>query len=369
MKRAIVLVFVLISVLLAFPASAQSDITVYATAQRFEHGLMLWRSDTSYIWVLTDSGRVFKFPSSSYVSLPDNPFRGGALRPINGFGRVWGNSAAVRAAIGAATMSELGFDMRIVEQNGVTYLRQLDGTIYQMNPDDTWTFATDALPISPSPSIVQFDVQPRIANPGDTVTVTWSAAGLDSVRFEIREAGSDQPYTTLGGYPASGSTQITIPYGLSSNAIIAIAPGDLSLMVPRAELVVSVAMPPSRSAVVYAAYQPYEGGFMFWRSDTSGVYVFEGINSGTFSLFPYDYLATLPDNPPGSAPVSRVRPIHGFGRVWGNHSWVRDSLGWATTKEQGYTTMIGISGLTPVSFTLPDGRWVNMTESGTWSLP
>jgi hypothetical protein len=63
-----------------------------------------------------------------------------------------------------------------------------------------------------------------------------------------------------------------------------------------------------------------------------------------------------------------VRPINGFGRVWGNFEWVRQSLGWATAPEQAYTTLIVSAQGMPVSFALPNGRTAGVTSSGTWTL-
>jgi hypothetical protein len=66
-----------------------------------------------------------------------------------------------------------------------------------------------------------------------------------------------------------------------------------------------------------------------------------------------------------------VKPINGFGRVWGNFPTVRDALGWGSSIELGYTLKIAPVGesfcLTrvdqPQEFSdvllAPNGRWTD----------
>ncbi|MEP0764243.1 MAG: hypothetical protein HRF48_16045 [Chloroflexota bacterium] len=90
-----------------------------ATFQSFERGFMIWRADTLDIYVFLDfgrlgvgGGRVSVFPHSAYSTLPPNPYQAvppGRVRPEFGFGQVWGNTPAVREALGWATRSEQGY--------------------------------------------------------------------------------------------------------------------------------------------------------------------------------------------------------------------------------------------------------------------
>lgn len=368
MKRLILLSVLLLFALAAVPAFAQSDVTVYATAQRFERGLMIWRSDTSHIWVLANSGRVYNYPASSYSRLPDNPIRGNFPSPINGFGRVWGNVKQVRNAIGLPTLGELGFDMRIVLSEGVYYLQQLDGSIYQVNPNGTWNRAP-GIPVNPpSVTINGFDVQPLTTNRGGVVNVSWSLFGANRAKLEIWDTVTGGLLNTFPDLPANGSTQLVIPDLIVGNARIAVTRGDVALDIPRAEIVVSVGFAPDHSVVTSAAYQPYQNGFMVWHANSGTVFVFTGVNSGFSSSFAQPYLESLGDNPFGAAPPNLVRPINGFGRVWGNLEWVRDTLGWATAPEQAYTTTVVLSQGNPLSFALPNNRSVNLAQDGRWSL-
>ena len=125
-----------------------------------------------------------------------------------------------------------------------------------------------------------------------------------------------------------------------------------------------------------AAYEPFERGFMIWRQDNQTIYVL--LNSGNFVPYSYDSYIGLP-NPTDVAPSTRYTPINGFGKVWGGlpyfGSSVRDTIGWATAPEQGYTATISgyvvASAAKPdshIMITLPNGRTVDMGSAfGSWS--
>ena len=74
MKRLVFLMF-LFGLITALPAAAQDEKRVYATAQRYDSGLMIWRSDTGTIWVLADDGRALDFPTSTYASSKPEPLQ------------------------------------------------------------------------------------------------------------------------------------------------------------------------------------------------------------------------------------------------------------------------------------------------------
>jgi hypothetical protein len=171
----------------------------------------------------------------------------------------------------------------VVTFNRVTYLRQLDGTVYQVNPNGTWT----------------------------------------------RSPGFPGPFPVPSSTPP-----------------------------PAAD----------HSLVVYAAFQPYEHGFMVWRSDTGTIYAFFGPPGGTFGTFLVSGYGSLPDNTVWTPPPGFVNPIIGFGRVWAYYGYVRARLGWATAPEQGYQTTIGLSQGTEVLLTLPDGRTVVFLPPDVWWL-
>jgi len=140
-SRCIVLL-TLIGILLTAIFSAQAQgASTYVTIQRFESGLMIWRADTSTIYALGSNGTALVYPSGSYANLPDNPIFGtppSRLRPIFGFGKVWGNAKKVRDLLGWPTLQEIGFNTSVRTQNQVLIITELDGSIIEVNRG-TWT--------------------------------------------------------------------------------------------------------------------------------------------------------------------------------------------------------------------------------------
>ena len=374
------------------PAPAASDVTVNANVQRFENGVMIWRSDTSFVWVLADDSLAFGFPAASYATLPDNPVHGSPpdrLRPIFGFGQIWGNNADVRALLGWPTLPEIGFSLRIVFVDGTFYLRLKDGSIDKINPDGTWVKAP-ALPIvapvvptqPPLPgvagaTITAFDVLPRNANPGDTIHVTWHVTGARQAILEVFELGTGFPINVRSRLAPVGSASVMIPPTTTGDVRVTLIgagrpgrPASNDEPLVQTDIVVHVlSATPDQTVHVGAAFQPYQNGFMIWRGDTGDIFVFFGSGRGSYALYPGSVTGTLPDNPLAGQPAGLVRPINGFGRVWGNTESVRTALGWAIAPEQGYQATVTLAQGTPLSITRLDGALLSLTSAGAWSTP
>lgn len=113
--------------------------TIWAAYEPFEHGHMVWRSDTREIWVLCDGGYYEAYDDTYQEGQPsdieDVPPQG-LLAPVRGFGKVWATLPWVRARLGWATGPESGYDM-LIETLRVGYGRY-PGTVYYFRlPDDT----------------------------------------------------------------------------------------------------------------------------------------------------------------------------------------------------------------------------------------
>lgn len=88
----------------------------------------------------------------------------------------------------------------------------------------------------------------------------------------------------------------------------------------------------AEAQVVWAAWQPFEGGEMLWRRDTEATYVF--LAEGSRLVFPEPW-AERPWNERGDPPEGLQAPIRGFGFVWGEHDQLFQDLGWARDEERG----------------------------------
>jgi hypothetical protein len=115
---------------------------------------------------------------------------------------------------------------------------------------------------------------------------------------------------------------------------------------------------------VWGAEEPFQGGYMFWRSDETYVYVL--YNNGTWQGYDDTWVEGEPPFDPGIVPpYGYYQPIRGFGKVWRNNLAVRNGLGWATTEERGLYGAIqpfehGVmlwSSTRGVYVLYSDGRW------------
>lgn len=119
--------------------------TVQASFQRFERGYMIWRGDTSDIYVLYDSGLVNRF-KDSWLGEPlyfSEPAPEGVYRPDRAFGKVWIENPQVRAGLGWAVNFERGYTMRYQRsadsQSPRLYLDLPDGSVVYI-VENTWRF-------------------------------------------------------------------------------------------------------------------------------------------------------------------------------------------------------------------------------------
>lgn len=375
---AIVLVLVTLAGLVPASATADSDEYVYVTAQSFTGGKLYWRSDTGYIWALCNSGLLYTYSPLSYNHLPDNPYFDpptGYIRPINGFGQIWGYHEVLRDQLGWATTPEVGFYARITTQGTTTYLTELDRKIAQLNIDGTWKYV-ESIPEPPtSPQLTVTYPVPNPVNAGDTISVGWVAQGATLVIIELHDTAdaNTHPFDALYDLPLRGTRSIVVPADIEGNLRLVVwaavrepeptALPSLYLKLAVQTVEVSVMHPVSETSYTQAAYQRYQHGFMLWRADTGMVMTFAGDQGGHMALYPEHYYSVFPDNPITSVPAGLVLPVNAFGKLWGERSYIRDTFGYAVRSEEGYTMTIQTHTQTPEAYCLPDGRWVYVVGS------
>jgi hypothetical protein len=118
----------------------------------------------------------------------------------------------------------------------------------------------------------------------------------------------------------------------------------------------------------YAAYQEFENGLMIWREDTGDIFVFVR-SPNTWYRFSEAGNENLPDNPVlENPPRGYVKPIRGFGRIWGNYAHVRNQLGWGMHNEFGYTAFVSYGQGYPnwESISLPHDDVVKFYVDSSW---
>lgn len=85
---------------------------VYTVWQPFEHGVMLWFSDTAQIYVMTDDGLLNVYEDVFVEGQPDpgDTAPDGLMTPVRGFGQIWLALGGAESPLGWATTSEIGYD-------------------------------------------------------------------------------------------------------------------------------------------------------------------------------------------------------------------------------------------------------------------
>ncbi len=118
-------------------------VTTTAIYQPFETGFMLWRDDVATAYAFYDAGTYVAFEDALLQTLPDNPIsdvKAGYLLPLGMFGRVWGDDAAVRAALGYAFAPEQAYTLAMTLVEGVPVAFTLpDGTTVALEAPNLWT--------------------------------------------------------------------------------------------------------------------------------------------------------------------------------------------------------------------------------------
>jgi len=275
---------------------------------------------------------------------------------------------------------EIGYNMPISTAGGVTSITQLNGTVINIS-GGSWnrSSSTPTPPPPPGASILTFDVAPQVAPRGSEVVVSWQMVGVDVALVEVYDTADNSFITSQTGLPLNGSTIVTVPTLIQGNLrvivygarVLDISPLPEYQKLVQRSAVVQIEEPTDATVTSYAAYQNYQRGFMIWRADNESVYVFytnDGSTGGSYSVFPINSYRYLPDNPfPDSPPAGLVRPINGFGRVWGHNQTVRNGLGWAIETERGFNATVVMAGLAPQTMTLPNGGTVLLTQYGQWA--
>lgn len=109
------------------PAARQ----VWVAVQAFERGRMIWREDSRQIAVLTADGRWLEYADTWQEGQPEQDPAitppAGRSQPVRGFGKLWRNEPAVRAALGWASEAERGVT-GLVQQFATGFMLRIEST-------------------------------------------------------------------------------------------------------------------------------------------------------------------------------------------------------------------------------------------------
>lgn len=222
-------------------------------------------------------------------------------------------------------------------------------------PPATATLAPSSTPQPTAPIIHAFQVAPAIADPGDTVTLTWRSSGAThAVLYKLFYSGQlpadgwDVPTTgsfTTAISPEENNWVSFLLYvwddaerHASAGATVELRCRHAWFFDPPIEDIC-----PTELVVSAAAEQHFEGGAMIWVGAEDAIYVLYNEDGmyPKWTRFTDQWNEGEPDHDPAlQPPPGRQQPIRGFGWIWLNDPFVRDRLGWAIESEQAYTTLM-----------------------------
>lgn len=91
------------------------------------------------------------------------------------------------------------------------------------------------------------------------------------------------------------------------------------------------------ASVMWAAWEPFERGAMFWRSDNNQAYAF--FASGEWLRVEQGWDGQeIPSR--GEPPPGLLAPVRGFGYTWATRDDLFQRLGWATAEEKGFCVKV-----------------------------
>jgi len=203
------------------------------------------------------------------------------------------------------------------------------------------------------PKITHFTSNVSIADPGDTITLTWETENAVQITlYHLLASGQFGTFWTVGpngqmAYMIPSSTRNVerfVLYASNDKGTVS-AMVSVSLNCPFAWFFAPEPPVCAQDAAIIsaAAEQRFEHGTMIWVEEEDRIYVLydDAISSPKWSAFVDEWEIGDPiEDPTIHPPAGYYQPQRGFGLVWREQPNVRDRLGWAPAPEVGYTTAV-----------------------------
>jgi len=153
-------------------------------------------------------------------------------------------------------------------------------------------------------------------NTGETYATRF--VGFDAVKFVRQDGGAATPVPTV---PSGCAITPVLGFGRIWNTY--------------SEVRSRLGCPTETESTVWAGEELFERGYMFWRGDTTYIYVL--YNSGTWQGYDDTWTSAEPEWDGFYVPPAGLyQPKRGFGKIWRGSLDMRNGLGWATTEERGF---------------------------------
>jgi hypothetical protein len=205
----------------------------------------------------------------------------------------------------------------------------------------------------PVPVIHAFTAGTDIADPGDTLVLSWESSGATEAQLyklfysgQLPPDGWDVPVTGSYTFTLSPDEVNWVSFFLyvrddaqrhaSATTTVVLRCRYTWAFQPAPE-----ELCPTERLVSAAAEQAFERGTMLWVEAEDAIYVLYAGQEASpkWERFTDEWDPGEPEQDPAlEPPPGRQQPQRGFGLVWREQPGVRLRLGWAIEQEQGFTT-------------------------------
>lgn len=244
---------------------------------------------------------------------------------------------------------------------------------------------TPVAPLPGAPVVNTFRADTAVADPGDTVTLTWDVSDATQITiYQLWRTGQlGDPHWDVA---ASGAMSVTISADERNSISFALfAANDTARDGAQATVYITLNCPHNwffspapeicaQAAVLQsaAAEQRFEHGTMLWVEAFDQIYVLydDGVQPA-YEIFGDEWSEGQPESDPSLTPPEGLsQPIRGFGLVWRTSERVRERLGWALGPESGFFTRLQTTSYAKYNSTyllgLDGTIWVLGPERSSW---
>lgn len=229
----------------------------------------------------------------------------------------------------------------------------------------------------PTPQILYFESNVTVADPGDTIELSWATENAISVTlYHMMPSGQFGEFWNVA---VTGTMTYTISESARNIERFMLFAGSEGL--PWAgvgvEIILNCPFPwffapapdicaQNAALISPAAEQQFEHGWMIWVEEEDFIYVLYDDD-----LFYPKWQIYLDEWDPGEPisdttiipPPGLFQPLRGFGQVWREQLNVRDRLGWAVVTESGYETAVQHT-----SYSRYNHIYIRALDNDIWNL-
>ena len=229
----------------------------------------------------------------------------------------------------------------------------------------------------PPPTIDSFTANVTIADPGETIWLSWETHHATAVTlYHLMPTGQFGQFWNVSAtgtmsYTISESTRNYERFALYANNEIATVNSSLELPLTCPHTWFFAPAPnicPQNAPLISSgAEQQFEHGWMIWVGEEDRIYVLYADEqfSPKWQAFTDEWHPGLPEDDPTIVPPAGLyQPRRGFGLVWREQPNVRDRLGWAlTAQEISYETAVQRT-----SYAKYNETYIRAADSQIWKL-